>query len=477
MSFDLVVIDEASQMTPENAIGALMRATQAVIVGDTKQLPPTNFFQKILDDSDIDEDERSDSESILDMANASFRPVRQLSWHYRSRHPALIALSNKMIYESKLTIFPAARDNDPLLGVSLVEVDGVYKKGRNHVEARAIVAGAIAHMRDHPELSLGLATMNKDQTDLINDEFERERDCQPHVEAYIRRWAEKENGLEEFFVKNLETIQGDERDVIMISTLYGPDADTGKTYQRFGPVNSVHGHRRLNVLFSRSKRRIVTYTSMKPTDIQGEGKAYGVQMLRAWLEYSRSGQISDVRNARAETGSPFEDFVIAQIEAAGFEAVPQVGASGYRIDIGVRHPDWPYGYLLGVECDGAPFHSSRSSRDRDRLRQEILEGLGWRFHRIWSTDWFRDPRTQIERLRRALDTALKTAQDNEIREAAKRAETAERVARVVDILAAEMVVKSSPPAKKSGEKGSDVNSAQGDFLVAMEGRPEPEPEK
>lgn len=425
-TFDLVVIDEASQMTPENALGAIMRAKQVVVVGDTKQLPPTNFFSKVLDDSDEDEDARTDSESILDMANTTFTPVRQLRWHYRSRHPNLIAVSNKMIYEGNLTIFPAARDGDPDLGVELVETDGEYRKGRNIPEARAIVAGAIRHMRDHPERSLGLATMNKDQTDLIVSEFERERARHPHVEAYIEHWSEKEDGLEEFFVKNLETIQGDERDVIMISTLYGPDAETKKVYQRFGPVNSVHGHRRLNVLFSRAKEKIVTYSSMKPTDIQAEGKAYGVAMLRAWLEFSRTGQLTDVQTGRPEADSPFEDFVISQIEAAGYEAVPQVGASGYRIDIGVRHPDWPYGFVLAVECDGAPYHTSRSSRDRDRLRQQVLEGLGWHFHRIWSTDWFRDPRRQVEKLREALDAALERAKADEAHRQEERARAAER---------------------------------------------------
>jgi len=462
--FDLVVIDEASQMTPENALGAIKRARQVVVVGDTKQLPPTNFFSKIIDDSDEDEDARTDSESILDMANATFTPVRQLRWHYRSRHPNLIAISNKMIYDEKLTIFPAARDGDPSLGVELVEVEGEYRKGRNIPEARQIVAGAIAHMRDHPERSLGLATMNKDQTELILSEFERERSRHPHVEAYIERWAEKDDGLEEFFVKNLETIQGDERDVIMISTLYGPDAQTGKVYQRFGPVNSVHGHRRLNVLFSRAKEKIVTYSSMKPADIQAEGKAYGVAMLRAWLEFSRTGQINEIQSQQAQTDSPFEDFVITQIEAAGFEAVPQVGASGYRIDIGVRHPDWPYGFILAVECDGAPYHSSRSSRDRDRLRQQVLEGLGWHFHRIWSTDWFRDPRTQIARLRKALEEALQRAKREETERQEARARAAERAQQEAEAAVRRAEEEAEAAAKVAEEKAKrlpDENPNQG----------------
>jgi very-short-patch-repair endonuclease/DNA polymerase III delta prime subunit len=475
LKFDLVVIDEASQMTPENALGAVMRAKQVVVVGDTKQLPPTNFFQKVLESDDEDEDARTDSESILDMANTTFCPVRQLRWHYRSRHPHLIALSNKMIYDEQLTIFPAARDNDPSLGVSLVEIEGTYKKGRNVIEARAIVAGAIAHMRDHPDRSLGLATMNKEQTELIFDEFERERDRHPHVEAFIERWAQADDGLEEFFVKNLETIQGDERDVIMISTLYGPDPEAGKTYQRFGPIASAHGHRRLNVLFSRAKRRMVTYTSMKPNDIQAEGKAYGVQMLRAWLEFSRSGQISEIRNTRAETESPFEDYVLAQVEAAGFEAIPQVGASGYRIDIGVRHPDWPYGYVLAVECDGATYHSSRSSRDRDRLRQEVLEGLGWRFHRIWSTDWFRDPRGQIVRLKKAMEDALEAAKKDEIKSQEARARAAQEAIEAAE--AAAQRAAEEAEAAKSAEEAEKAKAAEENEAIKAAAKAETEAEE
>lgn len=407
MRFDLVVIDEASQMTPENAIGAISRANQTVIVGDTKQLPPTSFFQKVLDDSDTDEDLREDSESILDMANVAFMPVRQLRWHYRSRHSALIQFSNQWMYKGELTIFPSAQEDHPDLGVELVEVPGIYKGRRNEIEARAIVAAAIHHMTHRPELSLGICTMNTDQKDLILDEFERERDRNPKIQAFVEKWEENNDALEEFFVKNIETIQGDERDVMMISTLYGPEALGTKVLQRFGPINSAHGHRRLNVLFTRAKRKIITFTSMKPTDILVEGnKALGVRMFRAWLEYSKTGHIPDAAGAQGETESPFEDFVAAQIERLGYEVVPQVGVAGFRIDLGVRHADWPYGYILGVECDGAAYHSSKSSRDRDRLRQEVLEGLGWRLHRIWSTDWFRNPRVEIEVLKGAIEAAL-----------------------------------------------------------------------
>ncbi|WP_417682760.1 DUF4011 domain-containing protein [Roseibium sp.] len=410
MRFDLVVIDEASQMTPENAIGAISRADQSVIVGDTKQLPPTNFFQKVLDDSDTDEDLREDSESILDMANVAFMPVRQLRWHYRSRHSALIQFSNQWMYKGELTIFPSAQEDHPDLGVELVEVPGIYKGRRNEIEARAIVVAAVHHMNHRPELSLGICTMNSDQKDLILEEFERERDRNPQVQAFVEKWEEENDALEEFFVKNIETIQGDERDVMMISTLYGPESPGAKVLQRFGPINSAHGHRRLNVLFTRAKRKIITFTSMKPTDILVDGnKALGVRMFRAWLEYSKTGHIPDAAGPLGGTESPFEDYVAAQIERLGCEVVPQVGVAGFRIDLGVRHPDWPYGYILGVECDGAAYHSSKSSRDRDRLRQEVLEGLGWRLHRIWSTDWFRNPRAEIEVLKEVIDAALADA--------------------------------------------------------------------
>jgi len=415
LTFDLVVIDEASQMTPENAVGAMSRARQAVVVGDTKQLPPTSFFRKMVDDTDTDEDLREDSESVLDMANMAFRPVRQLRWHYRSRHSALIQFSNTWMYDKKLTIFPSAREDDPELGVHLKEVEGIYRGGTNEVEARKVVEAVVAHMRDCPDLSLGVCTMNINQKDLIREEFERELERNLHVQDYVRDWQEREDALEEFFVKNLETIQGDERDVMFISTLYGPENSGARVHQRFGPINSVHGHRRLNVLFTRAKRKIVTFASLKPTDIlAGEEKARGVQMFRAWLEYCASGHVPDKAGAGGKTESPFEDYVVAQIEAMGCEAVPQVGAAGYRIDIGVRHPNWPYGYLLGVECDGASYHSSKSSRDRDRLRQEVLEGLGWRFHRIWSTDWFNDPRSQIARLRDAIDAAFETVKSQPV---------------------------------------------------------------
>jgi very-short-patch-repair endonuclease len=411
LRFDMLVIDEASQMTPENAIGALRRADQAIVVGDTKQLPPTSFFKKVLDDSEVDEDLREDSESVLDMANNAFSPVRQLRWHYRSLHSGLIQFSNQWMYDNKLTIFPGAAENNPQMGVKLVETGGVYAAGSNPIEARVVVNAVVRHMENSPGLSLGVCTMNTDQKDLILEEFERERDRNRKVQDYVRHWEETDDALQEFFVKNLETIQGDERDVMFISTLYGPEVKGGPVYQRFGPINLPHGDRRLNVLFTRAKSRIETFTSLKASDIRADEKrSKGVRMFKAWLEYSATGHVPEDFARGGEAESPFEDHVLRVIEQMGFEGVPQVGVGGFRIDIGVKHPSWPYGFIMGVECDGASYHSSRSARERDRLRQEILLTRGWELYRIWSTDWFNNQDSEVERLRAILNERLTTLQ-------------------------------------------------------------------
>lgn len=405
--FDLVVIDEASQMTPENALGALRRAHQAVIVGDTKQLPPTNFFQKVLESEYEDEDIVEESESILDMANTSFSPVRQLRWHYRSRHEDLIRFSNHWMYDDKLTIFPSALSKQKDIGVFIKKIDGIYSNRTNLIEAQNVVQEILHHMKFNKNSSLGVCTMNTDQRDLIVEEFERERAGNKFVQEFLEHWERENEGIEEFFVKNLETIQGDERDTMIISTLYGPEKAGERVMQRFGPINSRFGHRRLNVLFTRAKSKILTITSLNSGDIiSGDDKAKGVRMFKGWLDFCRTGSLPENISSGTETDSIFEDFVIRAIEKMGFEAVPQVGVAGFRIDIGVRHPKWPNGFLLGVECDGASYHSSRSARDRDRLRQEILENRGWTLHRIWSTDWFSDTSAEIERLKQTINERL-----------------------------------------------------------------------
>ncbi len=405
--FDLCIIDEASQMPPESAIGALLRCGQTLVVGDTNQLPPSSFFKTLIDDEEADEDETVLNESILEMANATFRPARRLRWHYRSRHSGLIKFSNRLVYDDDLIVFPSATESMSRMGVELRHLDGRYKAGTNPIEAKAMVEAAFEFMRIDPNRSLGIVTLNQKQRDLISEEFEYALGSNQHAIKYIESWKERNDGLEEFFIKNLENVQGDERDVIFIGTVYGPEEPGARVMQRFGPINGLAGRRRLNVLFTRAKQKIVTFCSMTPSDVTAEEHTNaGAYMLKRWLEYSAGGVLEGGERTEREPDSDFEIFVINQIQSMGCEAVPQVGVAGYFVDIGVRHSDWPYGFVLGVECDGASYHSAKSARDRDRLRQEILEGLGWRLHRIWSTDWFNNPRREADKLRAAIASRL-----------------------------------------------------------------------
>ena len=410
IEFDLLIIDEASQMTPEDSIGALARSKKVMVVGDTNQLPPSNFFKKILDDEDEDEDKTTPEESILELANSAFHPnAKTLKWHYRSKHESLIAFSNKYIYDSELVIFPSPTKDKTKTGISMVKVDGVFKSRVNQIEAQEVVKGVSDFMKNNSDRSLGVVTMNITQRDLIRDMLEFEISENRHVAQYIQEWNDKNNGLDEFFVKNLENVQGDERDVIFVCTLYGPSEPGGPVPQRFGPVNGVSGKRRLNVLFTRARYQMVTYTSMDSSDIKSEEHQNpGAWIFKKWLEYSATGIIDSGTESIAEPESDFEVHVIEQIKSLNCEAIPQVGVGGFRIDIGVRHPKWPHGYIMGVECDGATYHSTKSARDRDRLRQEILEGLGWNLYRIWSTDWFQDHVRETNNLSDAIEKRVNT---------------------------------------------------------------------
>ena len=397
LEFDLLVIDEASQMRPEDAVGAIARCGQIVVVGDPKQLPPTSFFARS-DNSDEDDeaDEAVDAESILDLAQAVFRPMRRLRWHYRSRHGSLVAFSNREFYDSDLIVFPSPAGADEDQGVTSVKVDGIYKARGNQIEMEAVCAAAVQHMRSRPDRSLGIATMNQVQRELISEKMDQLATVHPEVEDYRRRWGET---LERFFVKNLENVQGDERDVIFVSTVFGPASPGGKVRQGFGPINGTSGHRRLNVLFTRAKHHLRLFTSMEPEDIlAGPDGPRGARVLRDYLAYAKTGRLEAGVETGREADSDFEVFVRDRLRAAGYDAVPQVGVAGFFIDLAVRDPTSPATFLLGIECDGASYHSSRSARDRDILRQQVLESLGWTIYRIWSTDWFRDPEGQTRKL-------------------------------------------------------------------------------
>jgi very-short-patch-repair endonuclease len=400
LSFDLVIMDEASQIRREEALGAIARGRKAVIVGDQMQLPPTPFFQKLSegDVGDDDDFEETKQDSVLEAAAGRFYPCRQLKWHYRSEHGSLIAYSNHEFYRDRLTVFPSPYFDHPEYGVSLQQTSGIYDSGLNEIEGKAVVAAAVEFMKNSPNQSLGIVAVNAKQAEFIREQLDRECASDETAAAYVQRW---ELTLESVFVKNLENVQGDERDVIFISTVYGKDRD-GKFYQRFGPINGIYGHRRLNVLFTRAKKKVTVFTSMNPEEIEEEGKQWGVKVLKGYLQFARDGFVA-MPAPQGECESEFEEWVLQVLEAHGYQGVPQVGVCGYRIDIAVRHPAKPNVYLCGVECDGATYHSARSVRERDRLRQEILEKYGWKLYRIWSTDWFRNPNLQTKQLLRFLE--------------------------------------------------------------------------
>lgn len=400
VTFDLIVIDEASQMRPEYAVSAILRGQLLVVVGDSKQLPPTDFFQTSLagmgdgGDGDDDESITVDTESILDLAHSRIGTRRQLNWHYRSRHESLIQFSNRHFYDRRLVVFPSPNTDDPLLGVKHFYVKGTYEASINQDEAEAVIRDAIGLMIAHPECSMGIATMNLKQTELIKAEFNRLAGEQEAVRNYIAAW---EGGIDRFFVKNLENVQGDERDIILISTVYGPD-QTGRVMQRFGPIASDVGHRRLNVLVTRARLSTRLFTSLRSGDVKiVESSKPGTVATQAYLTYAEGGAHFDLAEG-GEPDSDFEVFVADRLRAAGFEVIHQVGVEKFRIDLGVRHPDYPLGFVAGIECDGARYHSGFTVRDRDKIRQAVLEGLGWKIYRVWSTDWFTDPDRETVKL-------------------------------------------------------------------------------
>jgi very-short-patch-repair endonuclease len=413
ISFDLLVIDEASQMRPEDALGGLLRAQQVIVVGDQKQLPPTDFFSRSDDGPSAagdDEDfEDIDDESILEACQKTFRQVRMLRWHYRSRCESLITFSNKEFYRNDLITFPTARPGS--FSIDLVCVGGNYEARRNPAEAQRIAEEAIRFMRRFAEAdqenipTLGLVAINREQRELIFEELRRLEAGDALVEMYQEKVAAKGEPL---FVKNLENVQGDERDFIFISMTYGPKSGKKEVLQRFGPINGKQGHRRLNVLFTRARVRVVLYTSMSPDDIKPvQTSSEGVHALKRYLEYAEARGKETIDGVGDEPDSDFEAEVADRLRLRGLHVEMQVGVSGFKIDLGVRHPDHPKKFIVGIECDGAAYHSSKSARDRDRLREEILRGLGWEILRVWSTDWFDNPNFQTERLVRQIEELRK----------------------------------------------------------------------
>ncbi|MCH9033566.1 MAG: DUF4011 domain-containing protein, partial [Planctomycetes bacterium] len=408
LTFDLLLIDEASQVRPVEALGAVARTSQMVVVGDDRQLPPTRFFSRFVEDGDENQDDEdfqtSDVESILGLCRAQNVPNRLLTWHYRSRHHSLIAVSNREYYDGRLYVIPSPSGVDDRLGLRFHHVkDGVYDRGgtsANRREAEEIARAVIEHAREDPELTLGVGTFSVQQRDTVRNEVERLRRDHPETEGFFR-----EGGQEPFFVKNLETIQGDERDVVMISVGYGPDK-SGAITMNFGPLSAQGGERRLNVLITRARRRCVVFSSITEDDIDlSRARGLGPRGLKIFLQYARTGNIDVGIPTGKDFDSPFEEAVARAIMQLGYSVEPQVGVAGFFIDIGVTDPAQPGRFILGVECDGASYHSARWARDRDRLRQMVLEDRGWVIHRIWSTDWFQDQEGQCRRLLAAIERA------------------------------------------------------------------------
>ncbi len=410
--FDLAIFDEASQVRPVEALGAVMRARQAVVVGDSKQLPPTTFFDRLADDDEQASSQTADLESVLGMFCAQQAPTRMLRWHYRSRHESLIAVSNREFYDGRLVVFPSPDKGRLTTGLRLRhDTNWSYQPGGggrvNPGEAKAVAQAVVEHAAESPHRTLGVAAFSLAQARRIEDELEILRRRDPSGEAFFRSHPE-----EPFFVKNLESVQGDERDVILISVGYGRTAD-GRMLMNFGPLNNEGGERRLNVLITRARRRCVVHANFQADDLDlRRTSARGVAALKTFLHYARTGQMEVARRTGRGADSPFEEAVASELRAHGHDVVHQVGSAGFFVDLAVVDPNRPGRYLLGVECDGAAYHSARSARDRDRLRQEVLEGLGWTIHRIWSTDWFRNREREVERVVDAIRRAAQIGSGN-----------------------------------------------------------------
>ena len=411
LTFDLLVMDEASQIQPVDALGAVARCRQVVVVGDPQQLPPTAFFAKMTGSSDDSEEQDSakvaDIESILGLFTARGLPTRMLLWHYRSRHQSLIAVSNKQFYENKLSIVPSPYTAEAGMGLHFVHIPkGIFETGgtrTNPIEAKLVAQAIVAHAREYPELSLGVAAFSVTQRRAIQDQLEiLRRKLTPGEEAFFQSHTS-----EPFFIKNLENVQGDERDVIFISVGYGPSAPGLKPMMRFGPLGQDGGERRLNVLISRAKRRCDVFASMTDDDIDPDfaSTRKGVFAFKLFLHYARTGLLSMSESTARDHESVFEQQVAKALHARGYQVHQRVGIAGLFVDLAVADPEHPGRYLVGIECDGTAYHNSRSARDRDRLRQAVLEDHGWIIHRLWSTDWFQRPKEQLERVIARIEAA------------------------------------------------------------------------
>ena len=388
----------------------LLRAKKAVVVGDSRQLPPSSFFDRVVQSSEDDEDEESvtaDIESILGLFVSRGAPERYLRWHYRSRHESLVTVSNQEFYDNRLVVFPSPDGGRVATGLRFHHLpDAVYDRGRsraNQKEAEAVAQAVMEHAVNTPGLSLGVAAFSQAQAVAIEDRLEIMRRKDESGETFFAAHPE-----EPFFVKNLENVQGDERDVIFISIGYGRDA-TGQVSMNFGPLNNQGGERRLNVLITRAKHQCHVFTNLRADAIDlSRTSSMGLRVLKTFLEYAETGVMPvDVPyESDFSVDSPFQREVARRLENLGYRIHQEVASGGKFVDIGVMDPERPGNYIIGIECDGASYHSSRSARDRDRLREQGLVGRGWKLHRVWSTDWFNHPERELKKAVEAIEDAM-----------------------------------------------------------------------
>ena len=391
LQFDVVIFDEASQVKPEDALGAFMRGKTAVVMGDTQQLPPTSFFDQMTDYESGEEVATAlDMESILHLCKLSF-PVKMLKWHYRSRHESLINISNREFYDNELLVYPSPSHNDPELGLKFhYNPNTAYDRGNssaNYKEAKDVVREIFRHFNKWGDKkSIGVGTFSVAQKNAILEELEIERKAHPEFEPLF---SDKRN--ERFFVKNLETIQGDERDVILISIGYGFDTE-GKMSLNFGPLNQDGGERRLNVLVTRAREKCVVFSNFRAHDIHlTANPPFGVKSLKSFLEYAENLQLNQYSENNDDYGdTPFEDAIYDFLVSNGYAVDEKIGCAGFRVDLAIIDEENPGKYILGIECDGRNYASSKVARDRDRLREQVLTGLGWNIYHLWSTDWYRN---------------------------------------------------------------------------------------
>jgi very-short-patch-repair endonuclease len=398
--FDLVIFDEASQVEPYDAMAAIMRGRQLVVAGDERQLPPTTFFRGMLQGGSADEaDDERDTPTALPVGHfesilkclATFVPQSHtLTWHYRSKDERLIDFANHVIYHDALVTFPGRDTHSPL---RLEVVDG--QGGSAAQEVDRVVELVLRHVREHPTEPLGVITMGIPHAHRVDGALRQATQRHPELAEFTERMQGPGRRL---FVKSLERVQGDERDAIIltIGRAKGPD---GRLSMNFGPLNQEGGERRLNVAITRARRRMTVVSSFTPHDMPPNWGTLGPELLRQFLAFAENGgRLDRVGRAEPTELNGFERSVLSALEGAGVPVTPQWGVSGYRIDFALAHPERPGRMVLAVEADGNTYHNADSARDRDRLRQEHLERLGWRFHRIWASDWFANPEAETARV-------------------------------------------------------------------------------